>query len=253
MYSLFYPNSVGSLAFCVSVFSHKLLWFFCANDTFEHRSTASTANMKWILIPFSNENPYLRYSSIEYWIKRKFSNNSANITVRFSYSHWTFFSYKIWKRKAIAYQFFGKGTNSSIASYFNSVTVSPSAPNEIPIPGRNSIPAFFRHNSFDQMNTGTASWMETLFGILFGALRLTVMFDLNAYKWHMIFFMKYNVYYAAHKHTFDVHLFCEFSPFFLKFLFLLKGIKNYNVKLKKKGIWSYAIKCQALHHHVQNE
>lgn len=62
--------------------------------------------MKWILIPFSNENPYLRYSSIKYWIKRKFSNNSANITVRFSYTHWTFFSYKIWKRKAIAYQFF---------------------------------------------------------------------------------------------------------------------------------------------------
>lgn len=80
--------------------------------------------------------------------------------------------------------FFGKETNSSIAYYFNSVTVSPSAPNEIHIPGRNSIPAFVRHNSFDQMNTGTASWMETLFGtgILFGALRLTVMFDLNAYK-----------------------------------------------------------------------
>lgn len=47
--------------------------------------------------------------------------------------------------------------------------------------------------------------------------------------------------------------FVNFLLFFLKFLFLLKGIKNYNVKLKKKGIWSYAIKCQALHHHVQNE
>lgn len=80
--------------------------------------------------------------------------------------------------------FFGKETNTYIAYYFNSVTVSPSAPNKIPIPGRKTIPAFLCHNSFDQMNTGTASWMGTLFGtgILFRALRLTVMFDLNAYK-----------------------------------------------------------------------
>lgn len=197
--------------------------------------------MKWILIPFSNENPYLRYSSIEYWIKRKFSNNSVNITVRFSYTHWTFFSYKIWKRKAIAYQFFfGKETNTSIAYYFNSVTVSPSAPNKIPIPGRKTIPAFLCHNSFDQMNTGTASWMGTLFGrgILFRALRLTVMFDLNAYKWHMTFFMKYKEYYAAHHTHTNTRLmsicFVIFLFFFLKFLFLLKGKKMTMSSWKRK-------------------
>lgn len=97
--------------------------------------------------------------------------------------------------------------------------------------GQKNYSGILCHNSFDQMNTGTASWMGTLFGtgILFRALRLTVMFDLNAYKWHMTFFMKYKKYYAAHhKHT-DTRL---MSICFVIFLFFSQV--SFSAQRKKK-------------------